>query len=152
MTAQEHNVSSERSSEARFFAQKVARSIIEIESNVNNIADVVVLLDVLGYSNEQVTKYGFDDLFDLAKYIYDFVDAYEDTGKSKEDYIKTFIMPITGVSQRIAEGIGFLFPWLGSLVLLTLTGVSLWMIWGLPQQISTALIVEIGRASCRERV
>ena len=58
MTVQEHNISSERSSEARFFAQKVARSIIEIESNVNNIADVVVLLDVLGYSNEQVMKYG----------------------------------------------------------------------------------------------
>lgn len=143
MTVQEHNVSSERSSEARFFAQKVARSIIEIESNVNNIADVVVLLDVLGYSNEQVRKYGFDDLFDLAKYIYDFVDAYEDKGKSKEDYIKTFVMPITGVSQRIAEGIGYLFPWLGSLVLLFFTGVSLWMVWGLPQQTSTALIIGV---------
>ena len=138
-----HDVERELTSEARLFAQKVARSIIEIESNVNNIADVVVLLDVLGYNKEQVMKYGFDDLFDLAKYIYDFVDAYEDRGKSKVDYIKTFTIPIDGLSHRIAEGIGLLFPWLGSLVLLFITGVSLWMAWGLPQQISTALVVGV---------
>lgn len=138
-----YDVERELTSEARLFAQKVARSIIEIESNVNNIADVVVLLDVLGYNKEQVMKYGFDDLFDLAKYIYDFVDAYEDRGKSKEDYIKTFTIPIDGLSHRIAESIGLLFPWLGSLVLLFLTGVSLWMAWGLPQQISTALVVGV---------
>lgn len=143
MMLPEHNVERELTSEARLFAQKVARSIIEIESNVNNIADVVVLLDVLGYNKEQVMKYGFDDLFDLAKYIYDFVDAYEDRSKSKEDYIKTFTIPIDGLSHRVAEGIGLLFPWLGSLVLLFLTGVSLWMAWGLPQQISTALVVGV---------
>jgi len=143
MLIPEHNVEREFTSEARLFAQKVARSIIEIESNVNNIADVVVLLDVLGYNKEQVMKYGFDDLFDLAKYIYDFVDAYEDRSKSKEDYIKTFTIPIDGLGHRIAEGMGLLFPWLGSLVLLFLTGVSLWMSWGLPQQISTALVVGV---------
>jgi len=143
MLIPENDVEREFTSEARLFAQKVARSIIEIESNVNNIADVVVLLDVLGYNKEQVMKYGFDDLFDLAKYIYDFVDAYEDRSKSKEDYIKTFTIPIDGLGHRIAEGMGLLFPWLGSLVLLFLTGVSLWMSWGLPQQISTALVVGV---------
>jgi len=143
MMVPEHDVERELTSEARLFAQKVARSIIEIESNVNNIADVVVLLDVLGYNKEQVMKYGFDDLFDLAKYIYDFVDAYEDRSKSKEDYIKTFTIPIDSLGHRVTEAIGLLFPWLGSLVLLFLTGVSLWMAWGLPQQISTALVVGV---------
>lgn len=143
MMVPEHNVERELTSEARLFAQKVARSIIEIESNVNNIADVVVLLDVLGYNKEQVMKYGFDDLFDLAKYIYDFVDAFEDRNKSKEDYVKTFTIPIDGLGHRVAEGMGLLFPWLGSLVLLFLTGVSLWMAWGLPQQISTALVAGV---------
>ena len=143
MMIPEHNVERKLTNDARLFAQKVARSIIEIESNVNNIADVVVLLDVLGYNKEQVMKYGFTDLFDLANYIYDFVDVYEDRNKSKEDYIKTFTIPIDGISHRIAEGIGLLFPWLGSLLLLFLTGVSLWMAWGLPQQISTALVVGV---------
>ena len=143
MMVPEHNVERELTSEARLFAQKVARSIIEIESNVNNIADVVVLLDVLGYNKEQVMKYGFNDLFDLARYIYDFVDAYEDRKKSKEDYVKTFTIPIDGINRRIAEGIGLLFPFLGSLVLLFLTGVSLWMAFGLPQQISTALVIGV---------
>ena len=137
------NVTRELSSEARLFAQKVARSVIEIESNVNNIADVVVLLDVLGYRTEDVMKYGFRDLFDLAHYIYDFVDAYEDRQKSKEDYVRTFTMPLGGTSKRIAESLGLLFPFLGSLLLLFLTGASLWMVWGVPQQISTALVVGV---------
>lgn len=143
MMTPEHDVERELTSESRLFAQKVARSIIEIESNVNNIADVVVLLDVLGYNKEQVMKYGFSDLFDLAKYIYDFVDVYEDRSKSKEDYIKTFTIPIDGLGHRVAESIGLLFPWIGTLVLFFLTGVSLWMAWGLPPQISTALVVGV---------
>src|SRR5579872_6702067 len=138
-----HDAQRELTSEARLFAKKVARSVIEIESNVNNIADVVVLLDVLGYRTEDVMKYGFTDLFDLAHYIYDFVDVYEDREKSKEDYVKTFTMPIGGTTKRIAESLGLLFPFLGSLMLLFLTGVSLWMVWGLPQQISTALVVGV---------
>lgn len=143
MMVPENDLDKELTSEARLFAQKVARSIIEIESNVNNIADVVVLLDVLGYNKEQVMKYGFNDLFDIAKYIYDFVDAYEDRNKSKEDYIKAFTIPIDSLIHRVTESIGLLFPWLGSLVLLFLTGVSLWMTWGLPPQISTALVVGV---------
>lgn len=143
MITSEQDVRKELSSEGRLFAQKVARSVIEIESNVNNIADVVVLLDVLGYRTEDVMKYGFSDLFDLAHYIYDFVDSYEDRQKSKEDYVKTFTMPLGGTSKRIAESLGLLFPFLGSLLLLFLTGASLWMVWGLPQQISTALVVGV---------
>jgi len=35
--------------ETRIFAQKVARSIIEIQPVVNNIVDIVGLLEILGY-------------------------------------------------------------------------------------------------------
>ncbi|MDE1862525.1 MAG: hypothetical protein KGI33_06405 [Thaumarchaeota archaeon] len=143
MIKSEYDMTLELSSEARLFAQKVARSVIEIESNVNNIADVVVLLDVLGYRNEDVKEYGFDDLFDLANHIYGFVDAYEDRERSREDYVKTFTMPIGGTTKRIAESLGMLFPFLGSLLLLFLTGASLWMVWGLPAQVSTALVVGV---------
>ncbi len=142
MALSEHEAT-KLTSEARLFAQKVARSIIEIESNVNNTADVVVLLEVLGYSNDMVAKYGFRDLAALADYIYNFLDAYEDKEKSKEDYVKTFTVPIENLNQRIAEGLGLIFPWLGSLALLFITGISLWMTWGLPQEISTALIVGV---------
>ena len=143
MQTPEHTVRRELTSEARFFAKKVARSIIEIESNVNNTADVVVLLEVLGYSKDLVMKYGFNDFYDLANYIYDFIDVYEDREKSKEDFIKSFTVPIPGLTQRVVEGIGLIFPWLGSLVLLFLTGISLWMAWGLPLHISTALVIGV---------
>lgn len=143
MLKQEHDEERELSSEARIFAQKIARSIIEIEPNVNNTADVVVLLEVLGYSKDQVVKYGFKDFFDFANYIYDFLDAYEDRDKSKDDYVKTFSLPIDGLNKRIAEGLGLIFPWLGTLLLLFLTGISLWMSWGLPLQVSTALVVGV---------
>jgi hypothetical protein len=143
MLVPEHNGGRELTSEARLFAQKVARSIVEIESNINNTADVVVLLEVLGYSKDLVMKYGFNDFFDLANYVYDFIDAYENREKSKEDFIKTFTIPIAGITQRIVEGIGLIFPWLGSLVLLFLTGISLWMAWGLRPDISTALVIGV---------
>ncbi len=122
------------------FAQKVARSIIEVQPNVNNTADIVVLLECLGYRKETLMQYGFADFHALANNIYDFLDMYETRGKSKEMFIESFTMKIPSMQKRIAEGIGMIFPWLGSLALLFITGVSLWMAWGLPIQITTAFV------------
>jgi hypothetical protein len=128
------------SRESRMFAQKVARSIIEVQPNVNNTADIVVLLECLGYRKETLMEYGFTDFHALANHIYDSLDMYETRGKSKEMFIESFTMKIPSIQKRLAEGIGMIFPWLGSLALLFITGVSLWMAWGLPIQITTAFV------------
>ncbi|HEX5457200.1 MAG TPA: hypothetical protein VFX64_02310 [Candidatus Nitrosotalea sp.] len=128
------------SRESRIFAQKVARSIIEVQPNVNNTADIVVLLECLGYRKETLMQYGFADFHALANHIYDSLDMYETRGKSKEMFIESFTMRIPSIQKRLVEGIGMIFPWLGSLALLFITGVSLWMAWGLPIQITTAFV------------
>jgi len=128
------------SRESRIFAQKVARSIIEVQPNVNNTADIVVLLECLGYRKETLMQFGFADFHALANHIYDSLDMYETRGKSKDLFIESFTMKIPSLKKRLVEGIGMIFPWLGSLALLFITGVSLWMAWGLPIQITTAFV------------
>ncbi|MFI5407060.1 MAG: hypothetical protein ACHQ1D_11180, partial [Nitrososphaerales archaeon] len=127
------------SRESRLFAQKTARSIVVIQQGVNNLADIVVLLEVLGYNNDIVTKNGFQNITELAKYIYDFIDLYYNEQQDKES-IKSLVTPIPTTKQRLAEGLGMIFPWLGSLVLLFLTGVSLWMALSLPKELTTAFV------------
>ncbi|TBR11045.1 MAG: hypothetical protein EPO62_02485 [Candidatus Nitrosotenuis sp.] len=110
-----------------------------IQQGVNNLADIVVLLEVLGYNNELVTKNGFQSLPDLAKYVYDFIDLYYNAEQDKKS-MELLATPIPTPTQRLAEGLGMIFPWLGSLVLLFLTGVSLWMALSLPKELTTAFV------------
>jgi hypothetical protein len=127
------------SRESRLFAQKTARSIVEIQQGVNNLADIVVLLEVLGYNNDIITKNGFQNIIELSKYIYDFIDLYYDEQQDKES-IQLLTTTIPSTKQRFAEGLGMIFPWLGSLVLLFLTGISLWMALSLPKELTTAFV------------
>lgn len=129
--------------ETRIFAQKVARSIIEIQPIVNNIADIVVLLEVLGYSKDILIKYGFSDFYEFAKYLYGFIDAYDNSDKNKEEVVKSLYAKIPDTKHRIAEGLSLIFPWLVSLLLLFVFGISLWMAFGLPIKITTAFIAGI---------
>lgn len=122
------------------FAQKAARSVIEIQPNINNTSDIAVLLECLGYRIETLVQYGFADYHALANYVCNFIDVYEIREKSAEFYIKTFSMEIPKISKRIEESIGLLFPWLGSIALLFLTGVSLWMAVGFPIKTTTAFV------------
>ena len=131
------------SQKSKLFAQKAARSIVEVQPNVNNAADIVVLLEVLGYRKETVMEHGFQDFYDLAKYIYGFIDSYEIQDKNNEKYVKAFTMKIPNLPKRTLEGIAMIFPWLASLSILFITGVSLWMAWKLPIQITTAFVTGV---------
>ena len=129
--------------ESKLFAQKVARSIIEIQPKVNNIADIAVFLEVLGYNKEIIQKYGFNDSYDLANYVYDFIDVYEIPDESKKKFVQSSTIEIPSLQRRVAEGVSLVFPWLASLAILFVAGVSLWMAWNLPIQIATAFIIGI---------
>jgi hypothetical protein len=131
---------SEISREARVFASKTARSIAEIQQSVNNMADVLVFLEVLGYDDRTAKKNGFDDLQELAKYVYNFVDAYDE---ERPDASGAFAVEVPSTKKRLAESLSMIFPWLGSLVLLFITGVSLWMAWGLPADVTTAFLAGV---------
>lgn len=125
--------------DSRLFVQKTARSIVQIQNGVNNLADIVVFLEVLGYTKEQIEKYGFESLYALAQYVYDFIDFYYDKEEDKQS-LQSFEVEIPTQKQRLAEGLGMIFPWLGSLLLLFLTGISLWMALSLPKEITTLFV------------
>ncbi|MEW6604669.1 MAG: hypothetical protein AB1351_08280 [Thermoproteota archaeon] len=130
----------EVSRDARVFANKTARSIAEIQQSVNNMADVLVFLEVLGYNDKTAKKYGFENLQELAKYVYNFVDAYDEV---RPDAAQSLAMEVPSTKKRLAESLSMIFPWLGSLVLLFVTGVSLWMAWGLPADVTTAFLAGV---------
>src|SRR3989442_1666032 len=129
----------EISREAKVFANKTARSIAEIQQSINNMADVLVFLEVLGYDDRNAKENGFESLNELAKYVYNFIDAYDD--KSGES--DSFTVEVPSTKKRLAESLSMIFPWLGSLVLLFMTGVSLWMAWGLPAGVTTAFLAGV---------
>lgn len=128
---------------ARIFAQKATRSVIEVQPNVNNIADIVVLLEVLGFTKSVVMKNGFESMNELATYIYKIIDVYDYDSENEDDFLKTIIHKIPSIKRRIVEGLSLVFPWLGSLILLFIFGISLWMVWGLPPQVTTAFIIGV---------
>jgi hypothetical protein len=130
----------EISRESRVFATKTARSIAEIQQSVNNMADVLVFLEVLGYDDRTAKKNGFDNLQELAKYVYNFVDAYDE---KRPDASGSFAVEVPSTKKRLAESLSMIFPWLGSLVLLFVAGVSLWMAWGLPADVTTAFLAGV---------
>jgi len=129
----------------RLFVQKAARSIAEIQPNVNNIADVVVFLEVLGYDSGSIIKNGFENAYELASYVYDFIDYYDRDGRiiKKEEIVKSFLNPIPSTKRRITEGLGYASPMLASLVILYITGFSLWMAEKLPADIIIAFIAGV---------
>ena len=127
------------SREGRLFAAKVARSIAEIQESVNNMADVVVFLEVLGYNDTAVQKHGFSSMIELATYVYEFIDAFEPSERSPSRYE----VKIPSKVRRLSESLSMIFPWIGSLVLLFTTGASLWMAWGLPAAVTTVFLAGV---------
>jgi hypothetical protein len=125
--------------DARVFATKTARSIAEIQQSVNNMADVLVFLEVLGYDDRTAKNHGFDNLQELARYVYDFVDVYDEDRRD----LSSSAVDVPNTKKRLAESLSLVFPWLGSLVLLFVTGVSLWMAWGLPADVTTAFLAGV---------
>jgi hypothetical protein len=127
--------------EARVFAEKAARSVSELQYGVNNIADVVVFLEILGYDDRVAYKHGFIDLMDLAKYLYPILDHYENPKEAPQwSYAED---PLPGKRQRLSEALGIYAPWLGALVVLNIAGFSLWMAQLLPADITIAFIAGV---------
>jgi hypothetical protein len=127
--------------ETRIFAEKAARSVSELQYGVNNVADVVVFLEILGYDDRVASRNGFGDLMDLAKHIYPILDHYENPKEAPQwSYVED---PLPGKRQRLSEALGIYAPWLGALVILNIAGFSLWMAQVLPADITIAFVAGV---------
>jgi len=189
--------------DALHFAEKAARSVSEIQDGANNIADIVVFLEILGYDDKVAIENGFPSLMALSKHIYNFIEFYDQSrysrikkqqllakqdsnggnmiknselsrknygnplleisnvirkfGKNKDDSTaekttqnRSVIVkeeernegeiPIPSIRKRIAEALSLQSPWLTALLMLNITGFSLWMVHELPADITIAFI------------
>jgi hypothetical protein len=122
------------------FLHKTAKSVSEIQSNVNNLADVLVFLEVLGYNAKTVRDYGFKDMRDLARDVYEVIDYYDSRTASGG---RPFLYRMPAVSRRLLEGFALAAPWLMMLPLVFIFGISLWMDWHLPAAAMTGLALGV---------
>jgi hypothetical protein len=120
------------------YAEKAARSVSEIQGNISGVTDVIVFLEVLGYNDSAVNKFGFANLSDFAAYIFDFVDFFRAESVSAQSLDPP--PKIKGATGRVLEGLALAFPIVGMLGVLLIFGVSLWMTRVLPVQITTAFL------------
>lgn len=129
--------------EARVFAEKAARSVSEIQHGVNSVADVVVFLEILGYDDRAAAAHGFEGgLTGLAKYIYPFLDHYQNPDDVPRDW-SHLSAPVDGLRKRVSEALAVHAPWLGALVILNVAGFSLWMAQGLPADITISFVAGV---------
>ncbi len=127
--------------QSRLFAEKAARSVSELQYGVNNVADVVVFLEILGYDDRVASQNGFENLMHLAKYVYPFLDHYENPKDVPQwSYMED---PTPGRRQRLSEALAMYAPWLGALIMLNITGFSLWMAQVLPADITIAFVAGV---------
>ena len=127
--------------EAKVFAQKAARSIAEIQpTGITNILDIVALLESLGYNDKTIQQYGFSHQWDLARYIFNFIDYYyyDEAVKKEKEFLETNILPLPSKKEQFVEAIVIMFPWLALLIPLYIFGISLWMAWILPADVIIA--------------
>ena len=127
--------------ESKLLVHKAARSVTELQPNLSNVTDVILFLEILGYDNLTLQKYGFGSVHDFANYVYETTDFYDEEKQSETNRRnKQFETIVPSYSKRLVEGVSLIAPWIGVLALLYLTGFSLWMSSALPADITIAFI------------
>ncbi len=128
--------------DARIFAEKAARTIIEAQENIESVIDIAVLLEVMGITKEDLEQNGFNDIYDLAVYINNFIEFYE-VKKDESEFADELLSEIPSKKTVLAESLAMIFPWLASIALFFVSGVSLWMVSRLPTSYMTALMIGV---------
>jgi hypothetical protein len=117
--------------------------LTELQANVNNLADVMVFLEVLGYTDADAKRAGLSGLHELCQLVYERVDYYDEGGQVSLPTSTEHFVPVPSARRRLIESLSLATPWLGGLALLYIFGVSLWLAWGLPLSSVTALMVGV---------
>lgn len=121
------------------FLEKATRSIAELKPDVSSLAEIVVFLEVLGYTNKQAAEHGFQDLADLARNVQEFTGYYDAEG----DLPLRLTIPIQSVARRTAEAFTVVYPWVASYAVLLIFGVSLFLSEILPLDTTTGFVIGI---------
>jgi hypothetical protein len=128
--------------ESRIFAERAARTIIEAQENIESVTDIAILLEVMGITKGDLEKNGFKDIYDLSVYVNGFIEFYQ-VNQDQSEFADTVRSKIPSKKTRLMESVAMIFPWIASLALFFVSGVSLWMVSGLPPYYITALMVGV---------
>jgi len=131
-----------RPREARIFAEKAARTITEVQDSAESVADIAILLEVIGITKEDLEQNGFNGIYDLALYINNFIDFFE-VRQNESELTDTFLSKVPSKKTKLMESLAMTFPWIGTLAVFFATGVSLWLISALPAYDITALMIGV---------
>jgi hypothetical protein len=131
----------ELSRESQLFAEKAARSVSEVHGKVSSIPDLVIFLEILGYNDSLVAKYGFVNVLDFARYIFDSIDYFRADSTSENGAFPT--TQIKSIYVRILEALALAFPIVAMLALLMFAGISLWMTRIFAISITTAFLAGV---------
>src|SRR5487761_929591 len=124
---------------AQMFLERIARSIAEVQPRTSSIADTLVFLEILGYTNRMAVDNGFQDLLDLAKRVHQLVSYYD----NENEPLNSYPVLVPSRKRRVAEGLSIAFPWVGSWGILLIFGVSLWLSGLLPLDETTAFMIGV---------
>ncbi len=127
---------------APLLAERLARTVCEIDRNPSNAFAVTVLLEVLGYTDARAIQAGYADVFALARDVFDHVEflRVEDApgGASHRHAVPLSHTPsplLSVVTQQVV--------WLIMVVLMVVWGRSVWSADHLPPSIAHAIVVGI---------
>ncbi|MFQ6107811.1 MAG: lipopolysaccharide biosynthesis protein [Thermoplasmata archaeon] len=112
----------------------IARTVSEVEGRPKDHLEVAVILEILGYSDEDARGAGFEELFDLARAVHPSVSRY-----STEENLKEEREPRPSGMRLFLAGMFYNLGWMIMLISLFLGGQSLWAAKDLPVEVSTAI-------------
>ncbi len=112
----------------------VARTVCDVESNLKDGREGAVILEALGYKDEDARAMGYEDLFGLAEAVVAVANPY-----GREEPLRVVERrQLRGVTLYLA-GTFYNVGWVIMLVALLLGGQSLWAAKDLPVEVSTAI-------------
>lgn len=112
----------------------IARTVSEVEGHPKDHLEVAIILEVLGYTNNDAKEAGFVNLFELAKTIH-----WSISHLSVEDYIEEEEEQKQNSMLLFFAGMFYNLGWMIMLLSLFLGGQSLWAAKDLPTHISTGI-------------
>ena len=123
------------------FLEKAARAVAEVQPHVSTVADALVFLEVLGYTDRIARQNGCKDMFDLASKVHSITGHYD--VEPENTLYSVFGTPIPSLAKRTAEAFSIGFPSMISWTVLIVFGVSLWLAGGLPLSVTTAFLIGV---------
>ncbi|UCG68593.1 MAG: hypothetical protein JSV09_12400 [Thermoplasmata archaeon] len=112
----------------------IARTVSEVEGHPKDHLEVAVVLEILGYSDDDAKKMGFSNLFELAQTVYGSVSKF-----SVDDVLVCQMPKKPNNMLLFFAGMFYNLGWMIMLISLFLGGQSLWAAKDIPTDISTGI-------------